>query len=72
MNARLPIARILSDLREASINVHEVHNIMFEGAKVAVARLQLNITPPKSTLENMARRKDEIIQIRLVRLQENP
>lgn len=72
MNARLPIARILSGLREASINVHEVHNIMFEGAKVAVARLQLNITPPKSTLENMARRKDEIIQIRLVRLQENP
>jgi len=66
------LTRILGDLREAGINVHEVHNIIFEGAKAAVARIQLDTPPPKSTLEIMARRKDEIIQIRLVRLQEKP
>jgi D-3-phosphoglycerate dehydrogenase len=63
------LTRILSDLREAKINVHEVHNIIFEGAKAAVARIQLDTHPPQETLNRISARKDEIIHIKLVRLQ---
>jgi len=63
------LTRILSDLRESKINVHEVHNIIFEGAKAAVASIELDVHPPQETLEKMSARKDEIIQIKLVKLQ---
>jgi D-3-phosphoglycerate dehydrogenase len=63
------LTRILNDLREAKINVHEVHNVIFEGAKAAVARIQLDTHPTQQTLTKMASRKDEIINMKLVRLQ---
>jgi len=63
------LTRILSDLREAKMNVHEVHNVIFEGAKAAVARIQLDAYPPQQTLRKMAARTDEIINLKLVRLQ---
>jgi D-3-phosphoglycerate dehydrogenase len=63
------LTRILSDLRESKINVHEVHNIIFEGAKAAVARIQLDRIPPQETFSKMAARKDEIIHVKLVKLQ---
>ena len=63
------LTRILSDLREAKMNVHEVHNVIFEGAKAAVARIQLDAYPPEQTLRKMATRADEIINLKLVRLQ---
>lgn len=63
------LTRILSDLREAKMNVHEVHNVIFEGAKAAVARIQIDAYPPEQTLRKMAARTDEIINLKLVRLQ---
>lgn len=63
------LTRILSDLRGSKINVHEVHNIIFEGANAAVARIQINTYPPKSTLDKMSARKDEIIHIKIAKLQ---
>lgn len=63
------LTRILSDLREAKMNVHEVHNVIFEGAKAAVARIQLDAYPPEQTLRKMTTRKDDIIDFKLVRLQ---
>jgi D-3-phosphoglycerate dehydrogenase len=63
------LTRILSDLRESAINVHEVHNIIFEGARAAVARIQLDTYPPQETLNKISARKDEIIHMKLVRLQ---
>jgi D-3-phosphoglycerate dehydrogenase len=63
------LTRILSDLRQSKINVHEVHNIIFEGAKAAVASIELDTVPPQSTLDRMLARKDEVIHIRLVKLQ---
>lgn len=63
------LTRILSDLREAKMNVHEVHNVIFEGAKAAVARIQLDAYPPEQTLRKITTRKDEIIDLKLVRLQ---
>jgi D-3-phosphoglycerate dehydrogenase len=63
------LTRILSDLRQSNINVHEVHNIIFEGAKAAVASIELDVIPSESTLDRMLARKDEVIHIRLVKLQ---
>jgi len=64
------LTRILTDLRESNINVHEVHNIIFEGATAAVARIQLDTHPPQETLSKISVRKDEIIRMRLVKLQQ--
>jgi D-3-phosphoglycerate dehydrogenase len=63
------LTRILNDLRESKINVHEVHNLIFEGAQAAVARIQLDPHPTQETLNKIASRKDEIIHMKLVRLQ---
>jgi D-3-phosphoglycerate dehydrogenase len=63
------LTRILNDLRESKINVHEVHNIIFEGARAAVARIQLDTHPPQEALSKILARKDEIINMKLVKLQ---
>jgi D-3-phosphoglycerate dehydrogenase len=63
------LTRILNDLRESKINVHEVHNLIFEGAQAAVARIQLDPYPLQETLNKIASRTDEIIHMKLVRLQ---
>jgi D-3-phosphoglycerate dehydrogenase len=63
------LTRTLSDLRKSKVNVHEVHNIIFEGAKAAVAQIQLDIIPPQETLSKISARKDEIIHMKLVKLQ---
>jgi len=63
------LTRILNDLREAKIHVHEVHNLIFEGTQAAVARIQLEPHPTQETLGKIASRKEEIIHIKLVSLQ---
>jgi D-3-phosphoglycerate dehydrogenase len=63
------LTRILSDLRESKIDVHEVHNIIFEGSNAAVARIQINTYPSKTTLDKMSAHKNEIIGTKIVKLQ---
>lgn len=63
------LTRILTELRESKINVHEVHNMIFEGAKAAVAHIQLDTYPPKATLDEITAHRDEIIDVKIVRLQ---
>jgi D-3-phosphoglycerate dehydrogenase len=62
------LTRILNTLKESNINVHEVHNVIFEGAKAAVAKIQLDTYPPKELLDKLSARKDEIIHVRIVKL----
>jgi D-3-phosphoglycerate dehydrogenase len=64
------LTRILSELRESKISVHEVHNVIFEGANAAVAHVQIDTYPSTETLNRIASRKAEIISIRIVKLQE--
>ena len=64
------LTRILTDLRESKINVHEVHNVIFEGANAAVAHIQIDSYPPKEALERISSRKTEIISVRSVKLQQ--
>jgi D-3-phosphoglycerate dehydrogenase len=64
------LTRILSDLRESKISVHEVHNMIFAGANAAVAHLQIDTYPSPETLERITSRETEIISIRIVKLQQ--
>jgi len=59
---------ILNDLRASKINAQGVHNIIFEGAKAAVAKIQLDTRPSQETLNKISMRKDEIIHVELVKL----
>jgi len=61
---------ILTELRESKINVHEVHNVMFESANAAVAHIQIGAYPSTGTLERIVNRKSEIISVRIVKLQQ--
>ncbi len=63
------LTRILTELKEAKVNVHEVHNAIFEGANAAVARIQLDTYPPKLALDRISERKNEIIDVKIVKLQ---
>jgi D-3-phosphoglycerate dehydrogenase len=63
------LTRILTDLRESKISVHEVHNVIFEGANAAVANIQIDTFPSKETLERISSRKMEISNVRSVKLQ---
>lgn len=63
------LTRILNELRESKISVHEVHNVIFEGAKAAVAHIQLDTYPPQTTLDRISERKAEIINMKIVKLQ---
>jgi D-3-phosphoglycerate dehydrogenase len=60
------LTRMLNDLREAKINVHGVHNIIFEGATAAMAWIELDTYPPQEVLNKISARKEEIIQIKVV------
>jgi D-3-phosphoglycerate dehydrogenase len=64
------LTRILTELRESKINVHEVHNVIFETANAAVAHIQIDTYPSTETLERITNRKTEIISVRIVRLQQ--
>jgi len=61
------LTRILNDLREAEINVHEVHNVIFEGARAAVANIELAANPPQEVLDRISVRKNEILSTKLVK-----
>ncbi|MGD0689085.1 MAG: NAD(P)-dependent oxidoreductase [Candidatus Bathyarchaeia archaeon] len=63
------LTRILTELRESKISVHEVHNVIFEGAKAAVAHIQLDTYPPQATLDRISERKTEIISVKILKLQ---
>jgi len=63
------LTRILMDLRESRISVHEVHNVMFEGANAAVAHIQIDTYPTNQVIQSISSRKTEIISVRIVKLQ---
>jgi D-3-phosphoglycerate dehydrogenase len=63
------LTRILTTLRESRISVHEVHNVIFEGANAAVAHIQIDTYPTNQVIESICSRKTEIISLRIVKLQ---
>lgn len=55
------LANVLGALREAGINVEEVHNTIFEGAAAACCVIQLGARPDPALLARIAARKDEVM-----------
>ena len=60
------LASVLDRVREASINVQEMENIVFEGAEAAVARINLEAAPPSDVLEQLKASNADIIELSLL------
>lgn len=62
------LAHAFQLLRDAGLNVQETENIIFEGAEAAVARINLDREPPRSTIEQIQSGHADVLDIQLVRL----
>lgn len=62
------LARVLGALREAGINVEEMENEIFEGARAACARIRLDEAPPAAVVESLRAAREEILHIELIDL----
>ena len=62
------LANVLGELREAGINVQELENTIFEGAKAACCTIQLDSRPQDAVLQKIAGRTQEVIFVDLVEL----
>ena len=62
------LASVFDGLKQAGINVQETENIVFDGAKAAVARIHLQQPPTEKTLSSIRKNSDDIIELSLVNL----
>ena len=62
------LAAVFDRIKAAGINVQETENIVFEGAKAAVARIHLNQAPSPGVLEGIRTATDDIIEVTLLSL----
>ena len=62
------LASVFDQLKEAGINVQETENIVFDGAKAAVARIHLEQRPTEKSLNSIREGSDDIIDLSLVEL----
>ncbi len=60
------LAAVFDALKEAGINVQETENIVFEGARAAVARVRLDQPASASVLESIRRSTGDIIEVALL------
>jgi D-3-phosphoglycerate dehydrogenase len=60
------LAHIFDHLRSGDINVQETENIIFEGAKAAVARINLDGAPSAALLERIHDGNSDILDLHLV------
>lgn len=65
------LAAVFDEIKAAGINVQETENIVFEGARAAVARIHLNQAPAPETLEAIRRGSGDIIAMSVLPLEEN-
>ena len=62
------LAAVFDRLKQAGINVQETENIVFDGARAAVARIQLDQAPSAEVLESVRRSTSDIIEVSLLAL----
>ena len=60
------LAHVFDELRSGQINVQETENIVFAGAKAAVARINLDGAPSDDVLRRIREGNADIIELRLV------
>lgn len=64
------LAEVLGAIRRHQINVENMQNTIFEGARAACARIRLGTRPPGDLLAEIRSRKDEIIHVNVIELPE--
>jgi D-3-phosphoglycerate dehydrogenase len=62
------LAHVFDALREASRNVQETENIVFEGAEAAVARINLDGEPSASLCERIKSGNSDVLDLQVVQL----
>jgi D-3-phosphoglycerate dehydrogenase len=62
------LAAVFTRIREAGINVQETENIVFDGAKAAVARISLSEAPSDAVLDSIRKSSPDIIEVSLLTL----
>jgi D-3-phosphoglycerate dehydrogenase len=62
------LAAVFDRIKAAGINVQETENIVFDGAKAAVAHIHLNQAPEPGVLEAIRTATDDIIDVALLAL----
>jgi D-3-phosphoglycerate dehydrogenase len=62
------LAAVFDRLKKAGINVQETENIVFDGAKAAVARISLSEAPSDAVLDDIRRSSSDIIELSLLTL----
>ena len=60
------LAHVFDRLRSSNINVQETENVIFEGAQAAVARINLDGTPPPALLKQIQNGNSDILDLHLV------
>ncbi|MEO8431010.1 MAG: NAD(P)-dependent oxidoreductase [Acidobacteriota bacterium] len=62
------LAAVFDGIKQAGINAQETENVVFEGARAAVARIHLNQAPSPAVLESIRRSTEDIIEVALLPL----
>jgi D-3-phosphoglycerate dehydrogenase len=62
------LAHVFNHLRQASLNVQETENIVFEGAEAAVARINLDGAPPDAVCRTIKSENVDVLDLQLVTL----
>ena len=62
------LAQVLDAIKAEQINVQEMENIVFEGAEAAVARINLDKAPSRSTLDQLRSGNEDIIELNVLEI----
>ena len=60
------LAAVFDRIKQAGINVQETENVVFDGAKAAVARIHLNQAPGPEVLKDIERSTSDILEVTLL------
>ena len=62
------LAHVFEQLRLAHLNVQETENIIFDGARAAVARINLDGEPPEDTMTAIHSGHEDVLDLQIVKL----
>jgi D-3-phosphoglycerate dehydrogenase len=60
------LAAVFDCIKKAGINVQEMENVVFDGAKAAVARIHLNQAPSEEILRDIESSTSDILEVTLI------
>jgi D-3-phosphoglycerate dehydrogenase len=62
------LAQVLDAIKAEQINVQEMENVVFEGAEAAVARINLDKAPARTTLDRLREGNNDIIELNVLEI----